>query len=65
MMWPKFGNFFKGWFWFKLNNLRDLENLQQFGKRVKLKGGKFWELIFAFGEVTGEKLVGGLHPEKI
>ena len=79
--WPKFGNssisvreviitltltaFFKGWSWFKFNNLRltlgmNLKFYTSVPKGLKLKVRTFWRLIPTFVEVTGEKLVGGL-----
>ena len=55
--------FFKGWFWFKFNNLglalgTDLKFYKSLAKGLKLKFRKFWGLIPTFVEVTGEKLVG-------
>ena len=57
--------FFEGWSWFKLNNWQGLAlgtNLKFYtsvGIKLKLKVRKFWGLIPAFIEVTGEKLVRG------
>ena len=55
--------FFEGWSWFKFNNLgltlgTNLKFYTSVAKGLKLKGRKFWGLIRAFVEVTGEKLVG-------
>ena len=63
--------FFKGWSWFRFNNLElalgtDLNFYTSVVKRLELKVRKFWGLIPTFVEVTGEKLVvgggGGLPP---
>ena len=56
--------FFKGWSWFKLNNLglalgEDLKFYTSVAKALKLKARKFWRLIPTFVKVTGEKLVEG------
>ena len=56
--------FFKGWSWFKFNNLglalgTNLKFYTSVAKGLKLKVRKFWGLIPTFLEVTGEKLVGG------
>ena len=56
--------FFEGWSWFKFNNLglaigTNLTFDTSVEKGFKLKVRKFWGLIRAFVEVTGEKLVGG------
>ena len=63
--WPK--NFFKGWSWFKFNNLwlalgTNLKFYTSLSKGLKLKGRKFLGLISTFVEVTGEKLLGGPSP---
>ena len=65
--------FFKGWSWFKFNNLgltlgTNLKFHTSVAKGWKLQVRKFWGLIPTFVEVTGEKLVGGVlfahpHPE--
>ena len=62
--------FFKGWSWFRFNNLElalgtDLNFYTSVVKRLELKVRKFWGLIPTFVEVTGEKLVvggGGFAP---
>ena len=51
------------WSWFKFNNLglalgTNLKVYTSLSKGLKLKVRKFWGLILAFAEVTGEKLVG-------
>ena len=51
--------FFEGWSWFKLNNLglalgTNLTFCTSAAKELKLKFRKFWGLIYAFAEVTGE-----------
>ena len=56
--------FFEGWSWFKLNNYglalgMDLKFYTSLAKGLKLKGWKFWGLIYTFAEVTEEKLVQG------
>ena len=56
--------FFKGWSWFRFNNLElalgtDLNFYTSVVKRLELKVRKFWGLIPTFVEVTGEKLVVG------
>ena len=56
--------FFKGWGWFKFNNLglalgTNLKFYTSVAKGLKLKVRKFLGLIPTFLEVTGEKLVGG------
>ena len=57
--------FFEVWSRFKFNNLglalgMALNIYTSVGKGLKLKVRKFWELIHAFVEVTGEKLVEGV-----
>ena len=57
--------FFEGWSWFKFNNFglppgTNLKFYTSVAKGLKLKVRRFWGLIPTFGEVTGEKLVGGL-----
>ena len=59
--------FFKGWGWFKFNNLglalgTNLKFYTSVAKGLKLKVRKFLGLIPTFLEVTGEKLVGGGDP---
>ena len=61
--------FFKGWSWFKFNNLglalgTNLKFYTSLSKGLKLKVRKFWGLIPTFVEVTGENLVRGpfCHP---
>ena len=54
-------NFFKGWSWFKFNNLEvalgmALEFYTSVAKALKPEVRKFWGLITIFVEVTGEKL---------
>ena len=56
--------FFEGCSWFRFNYLRlapgtNLEFYSSVEKVLELKLRKFWELIPAFVEVTGEKLVEG------
>ena len=56
--------FFKGWSWFKFNNLglalgTNLKFYTSVAKGLKLEVRKFWGLIPTFVEVTGEKLIGG------
>ena len=65
MIWPEKRIFFEGCSWFKSNNLRlalgmDLKFYTSVEKELKLKVIKFLWLIPTFGEVTWEKLVGGL-----
>ena len=64
--------FFKGWFWFKFNNLElALGMASKFYTSVtkgsKSKVRRFYGLILTFLEVTGEKLKGNSfgppHPE--
>ena len=55
--------FFKWWSWFKFNNLgfelvMTLKFYSSESKGLNLKLKKILGLIFTFGEVTGEKLVG-------
>ena len=55
--------FFEGWSWFRFNILglalsTNLKFYTNGPKGLKLKFRKFWGLIPAFVEVTGEKLVG-------
>ena len=57
-------HFFKGWSWFKFNNLvqaldASLKVYTSVAKRLKLKVKKFLRLIPTFPEVTEEKVVGG------
>ena len=57
--------FFKGWSWFKFNNLglalgTNLKFYTSLLKGLNLKVRKVWGLIPTFVEVTGEKLEGGL-----
>ena len=52
--------FFKGWSWFKFNNLgvaliTNLKLYTRVAKGLKLKVRKFWWLILTFVEVTREK----------
>ena len=56
--------YFKGWSWFKLNNLglipgKNFKFYTGVAKRLKLKVRKFWGIILTFLEVAGEKLVRG------
>ena len=60
----KKNRFFKGWFWFKFNNLglalgTSLKFYTSVAKRLKLKVRMFWGRIYTFAEVTEEKLVEG------
>ena len=62
-IWPEKPFFFKGWSWFKFNNLglalaTNLKLYSSLSKGLKLKVRKFLGLIPTFVEVTGEKLVG-------
>ena len=59
--------FFRGWSWFKFNNLglalgRNLKFYTSVAKGLKLQVRVFWGRIPTFEEVTGKKLVGGLPP---
>ena len=56
--------FFERWSWFKFNNLRlplitNWKFYTSVAKGLKLKVGKFGELIPTFDEITAKKLVGG------
>ena len=56
--------FFEEWSWFKFNNLglklgTNFKFYTSVEKGLKRKVRKFWGLIPAFVEVTGEKLVEG------
>ena len=56
--------FLEGWSWFKFNKLglplgTNLKFYTSVAKELKQKVRKFWGLIPAFVEVTGEKLVEG------
>ena len=56
--------FFKGWSWFKFNNLglalgTNLKSYTSVAKALKLKVRMFFGLIPTFVEVAGEKLVRG------
>ena len=55
--------FFRGWSWFKFNNMglvlgTNLKLYTSVKEGSKLKVRQFWRLIPTFAEVTGEKLVG-------
>ena len=62
-IWPE-KHFFKGWSWFKLNNLQLLPEMalifySSVIKGLKLKVKKFYSIIPVFGEVTHRNLEGG------
>ena len=63
--------FFERWSWFKFNNFglapgTNLKFYTSVARGSKLKIRKFWELIPAFVEVTGKRLVrGGLFSPPI